>query len=591
MPRVSKPGRPKPGVPSALGRWGGRTKPGDAYRPALLAVVVFAAALLAMPGWARAAAAPPAPWWRHAVIYEIYPRSFADSNNDGTGDLRGIATHLDYLQALGVNAIWITPFYPSPQVDFGYDISNYRAIDPRYGTLADFDALLRAAHRRHIKVLLDMVLNHTSDRHPWFQASRSSRQSPYRDFYIWRDGKNGGPPNNWTSLFGGSAWQYDARTGQYYYHFFYRQQPDLNWRNPAVEKAMFANVRFWLQRGVDGFRLDAVTTLFEDPKLRDNPPGLIHTGDFGPPQQKHVYNQGLPEVNGVLKRLRRLADQYHAVLIGETVGQTEARLAEYYGHGEEIQLPFDFLFADVNRLSAPAFRHRIAAWVHNPAHGTPDWFFDNHDQRREIDRYGDGVHDAQIARLLPTMLLTLPGTAILYYGQEIGMVTTDPTSEDQVRDPIGRRWWPKYKGRDGERTPMQWSAGPDAGFCASCRPWLPIPASAARVNVAAEEKQPESLLSYYRRLIHLRDAEPALVSGDWAELDAQDPNVLIYRRRTAGETVLVALNMSAAPRTEHLASAAADGQVLIDSRGRAGALALSDLRLEPYESVVLRLKR
>ncbi len=553
---------------------------------------VFAAAL----GAAAPAPTPPRPaaapaWWQHAVIYEIYPRSFADSDNDGTGDLRGITAHLGYLQSLGVNAIWITPFYPSPQVDFGYDISNYDAIDPRYGTLADFDALLAAAHRRHIRVLLDLVLNHTSDQHPWFLNSRSSRTAKYRDFYIWRDGRNGGPPNNWTSIFGGSAWEYDPRTGQYYYHFFYKQQPDLNWRNPAVEKAMFDNVRFWLRRGVDGFRLDAVTTLFEDPRLRDNPMGVLKTGDFLGPQQIHKYNQNLPEVHGVLRRLRRLADQYHAVLIGETVGDNEAELSQYYGaHNDEIELPFDFLFADVNRLSAPEFRRRIAAWDGNAAHGTPDWFFDNHDQPRELDRYGDKIHNRQIARLLPTLLLTLRGTAILYYGQEIGMVTTDPVSLADVRDPVGRRWWPRFKGRDGERTPMQWNGGVNGGFC-RVRPWLPVPASAKTVNVAAEERDPHSLLAYYRALLHLRSTDAALRAGRWRAIDVRDPDVLAYLRQTNGESVLVALNMSARPQRRDLTAAgAARARLLLDSRPRAPELALARLALQPYEALVARLQ-
>ena len=571
------------------------------HRLSLLGALLLAT-VLSLPLQALPPAAPAAPttpqalravpgWWKHAIFYEVYPRSFADSNNDGTGDLNGIVQHLDYLQSLGVDAIWITPFFPSPQVDFGYDISDYRTIDPRYGTMADFHRLVREAAKRHIRVLLDLVLNHTSDQDPWFIQSRSSRTSPYRNWYVWRDGKNGGPPNNWTSLFGGSAWQYDPKTKQYYYHYFYQQQPDLNWRNPAVQRAMFDVVRYWLKQGVAGFRLDAVTRMFEDPRLHDNPPGFIYTGDFLAPQQRAVYNNNLPEVHVVLRQLRALCDQYHAVLLGETTGDTAAELSTYYGkHNDETQLPFNFLFADVNKLSAPDFRKQIAAWTYNPAHGTPIWFFDNHDQPREINRYGDGKHNAEIARLLPTMLMTLKGSVVLYYGQAIGMVTTDPTSIDQVKDPIGRRFWPKDKGRDGERTPMQWGPGPNGGFTLG-KPWLPVPPSAKTVNVQDENKNPDSLLNYYRALIHLKKTDPALLRGDWKSVNSQDPSVLSYTRDTKGETILVALNMTAQAHAEHYKLDKKSGTILIDSLdGHGKQVNLSTVELKPFEALVVKLQ-
>src|SRR5579862_7948168 len=392
-------------------------------------------------------------WFNHAVFYEIYPRSFADSNGDGVGDLKGITSKLDYLQHLGVGAIWITPCFPSPQVDFGYDVSDYEAIDPMYGTLADFDELVAKAKTHNIKIILDFVPNHTSDQHKWFLESKSSKTNPKRDWYIWRDGKaNGQPPNNWTSTFGGSTWTLDPTTGQYYYHYFYAQQPDLNWRNPAVRDAMFDVTRWWYKRGVSGFRLDAVDTLFEDPNLRDNPvkPGK---NAFGDPIQEKKYTTKLPEVHDALRGLRQVADEYNAVLIGETWTADIAELNQYYGKNhDELQLPMDFLFTTVNKLSAAEFRKQIAAV--NSASGWPTFVISNHDIVRSYDRYGDGQHDDEIAKLMAGLYLTLRGTPILYYGEEIGMKTTPPTRREDVKDPIGRTGWPKEKGRDGERTPM-----------------------------------------------------------------------------------------------------------------------------------------
>ncbi|MFY9977164.1 MAG: alpha-glucosidase, partial [Candidatus Sulfotelmatobacter sp.] len=415
-------------------------------------------------------------WWQNAVFYEVYPRSFADNNGDGIGDLKGIESKLDYLQQLGVDAIWITPCYPSPQVDFGYDVSDYENIDPMYGTLADFDHLVQAAKQRHIRIIMDFVINHTSDQHPWFLDSKSSRISAHRDWYIWRDGRGiGQPPNNWISGFGGSAWKFDPTTGQYYYHFFATAQPDLNWRNPAVEKAMFDVTRFWYKHGVSGFRLDAVDLLFEDPKLHDNPilPGKDEMGD---PNMQNKYNDKLPENHDVLRRLRSVADESDAVLVGETYTDSAAELKEYYGaHNDEVQLPMDFMFCTVDKLSAPAFRKQIA--LAESTGGWPTYVIGNHDMARSYVRYGDGKHNDQIAKLMAAMYLTLRGTPIMYYGEEIGMENNDPTRKEDVKDPMGVTGWPKYKGRDGERTPMQWDDSANAGFT-SGTPWLPVPPSA-----------------------------------------------------------------------------------------------------------------
>ena len=482
-------------------------------------------------------------WWQHAVFYEVYPRSYMDSNGDGIGDLSGIASKMDYLKWLGVDAIWITPCFPSPQVDFGYDVSNYVDIDPMYGTLKDFDRMEAAGKKDSVSIVLDLVVNHTSDKHKWFLESEKSKTNSYRDWYIWRDAKAvNQPPNNWTSIFGGSAWQWSGKTSQYYYHFFYPQQPDLNWRNPKVKDAMFDVTRFWYKRGVVGFRLDAVDTLFEDPNLTDNPV-LPGKDAYGQPNQERRYNTNLPEVMDVMAGLRAIANQYNAVLIGETWTNTVEELKRYYGpEHDRIQMPMDLAFTNIKPpLSAEAFRQHIAGVVGSGE--WPVWVMSNHDIVRAYTRFGDGKHDDSIARVLAAMYLTLPGTPILYYGEEIGMQNNDPTRREDVKDPIGRLGWPEQKGRDGERTPMQWSDTPNAGFTTGI-PWLPIPTSYQTNNVATEQKDPGSILNFYRNLIALRKTNKALLDGDWIALNPDDKNVLSYLRRNKDEAVIVVLNMS-----------------------------------------------
>jgi len=487
------------------------------------------------------------PWWQHAVFYEIYPRSFADSNNDGVGDLKGIASKLDYLKDLGVDAIWISPCFPSPQVDFGYDVSDYENIDPMYGTLADFDFLAAEAKKRNIRIILDFVVNHTSDQHKWFLDSKSSRTSAHRDWYIWRDGKGPGqPPNNWVSAFGGSAWKLDPTTNQYYYHYFYPEQPDLNWRNPAVKNAMFGVESWWYKRGVSGFRLDAVGTLFEDPNLRDNPIRKPGINAFGDPFEDNKNNTELPEVHDILRGLRKVADQYDAVLIGETWTADVAELNQYYGQGNnELQLPMDFLFTMINKLSPAEFRKQIAAV--NGASGWPTYVISNHDIARSYDRYGDGEHNDQIAKLMAALYLTLRGTPIMYYGEEIAMKTTPPTSQEEVKDPIGRKGWPKEKGRDGERTPMQWDDRANAGF-STAKPWLPVPPTYKTHNVAEESKDPNSVLEFYKKLLKLRHENTVLLEGSYQAVNESDNNVLSYLRIYKDRGVVVALNMTNTPR-------------------------------------------
>jgi alpha-glucosidase len=486
-------------------------------------------------------------WWQHAVFYEIYPRSFADSNNDGIGDLNGITSKMDYLRDLGVDAIWITPCYPSPQVDFGYDVSDYENIDPMYGTLGDFDHMVAEGKKHHVRIIMDFVPNHTSDQHPWFLDSKSSRTAPHRDWYIWRDGKAPGqPPNNWISIFGGSAWKFDPTTNQYYYHFFYSAQPDLNWRNPAVEKVMIDTTRWWYRRGVAGFRLDAVGNLFEDPALRDNPvlPGTNKQGD---PNMENIYNTNFPEVHDELKKLRSAANEFDAVLIGETWTSNIDELNRFYGNGgDELQMPMDFMFTTVNKLSAPDFRRQIAAV--NAARGWPVFVISNHDIVRSYNRYGDGKNNDAIAKLMGAFYLTLRGTPILYYGEEIGMENNDPTRKEDVRDPIGKTGWPAEKGRDGERTPMQWNTSTNAGF-SKHEPWLPVPPSYKTHNVASELKDPNSVLSLYKKVLALRRTNVALIEGSYTALNEDDPNIMSYLRSYKGKAVLVALNMSDKPQT------------------------------------------
>src|SRR5947208_15369191 len=533
-------------------------------------------------------------WWQHAVFYEIYPRSFADSNNNGIGDLNGITSKLDYLKDLGVDAIWITPCYPSPQVDFGYDVSDYENIDPMYGTLKDFDRLASEAKKRGIYIIMDFVINQTADKHKWFIDSESSKTSAHRNWYVWRDRTGPGPPpNNWLCTFGHSAWKFDPTTGQWYYHYFYPEQPDLNWRNPALEKAMFDVTRWWYQRGVSGFRLDAVDTLFEDPDLRDNPilPG---TNKYGDPNMQDKYNTKLPELHDVLRDLRKVADEHSAVLIGETWTKNIDELKRYYGdHSNELQMPMDFLFARVDKLSPAEFRKQIAGV---DAAGWPVYVLSNHDIVPAYNRYGDGQHNDQIAKVMAGLYLTLRGTPIIYYGEEIGMENNDPKRKEDVRDPIGKVGWPKEKGRDGERTPMQWNDSSNAGFSQAI-PWLPVPPSYKTHNVAGELKDPDSILNFYKSVLTLRHKEPALLECEYVALNQNDSNVLSYLRRYKDEAVLVVLNMSGSEQKVSFDLAGqgfASGKattLLTTSSGHPKEAALSEVTLEPFAVYIGKLSK
>ena len=537
---------------------------------ALLALAIFSTNASSQVG--KATLGPDSVWWKHAVVYEIYPRSFQDSNGDGIGDLPGITSRMDYLKTLGVDAIWISPMYPSPQIDFGYDISNYESVDPVYGTVHDMDLLIAQAKKNDIRVCLDMVLNHTSDKHQWFIDSSSSRSNPKHDWYVWNDGKSADsagvtafqkrfehegkvPPNNWVSGFGGSAWEWVPAVHQFYYHEFYKQQPDLNWRNPAVEKAAFSAMRFWLDRGVAGFRLDAIPTLFEDPQNRDEElTGAINA--FGDPGVKDNYTNNLPEVHDVIRRMRKMVEAYpgNRLLIGETYLPNTAELNKWYGGKaqDELQLPMDMLVGfhgDHDKLDAAKFRDHIDEAETQLNGAQPLFVFDNHDNVRAIDRYGDGTHNAQINKLLAAMLFTTKSTALMYYGEELGMPTTTPTRKEDVQDPIGRTGWPKEKGRDGERTPMQWTPGPVAGFSTDAHTWLPIPASSKTINVETEAHDANSQLEWFKKIIALRRTNPALHNGSITMLDATNPDVLSYLRKDGPNTVVVAMNCTSEPRT------------------------------------------
>ena len=547
------------------------------------------------------------PWWKHAVIYEIYPRSFQDSNGDGIGDINGITNRLDYLRSLGIDAVWLSPIYPSPQVDFGYDISDYENIDPQYGTLENFDRLVAEAKKRDVRIIMDMVMNHTSDKHKWFIESASSKTNPKSDWYVWRDPKGYTPdgkpipPNNWISGFGGSAWEYNPIRKQFYYHEFYRQQPDLNWRNPAVEKAMFDTVRFWLDRGVAGFRFDAIPTLFEDPALRDEPV-LGGTNAQGDPILSDIYTNNLPEVHDVIQRLRTMTDKYpgNRVLIGETYLPNVQELDKWYGGAKhnELQLPMDMQVGFTNKLDASLLRTRINDAETQINGNQPLFVFDNHDNVRSWDRYSDGIHNEAIAKILATLLLTSRATALMYYGEEIGMATTTPTRKEDVKDPIGITGWPKEKGRDGERTPMQWDDTMNAGFSAASKTWLPVAPDYVEKNVKVEQAEPDSLLNWHKQLIAMRRKSATLRDGKMVMLDENNPSVLSYvREGVAGEpAMVVAVNCTSESQTISLdpstagVSGAAVKTVMTDATELQQTTSLTKITLPPFASWVGSVK-
>lgn len=494
---------------------------------------------------------PAAPkWWQTGVIYQVYPRSFADSNGDGVGDLDGITSRLDYLaETLGVDAFWISPFYPSPQADFGYDVADYCNVDPMYGDLAAFDRLVTAAHQRKLTVIIDFVPNHCSDRHPWFAESRSSRNNPKRGWFTWRPPRpDGSRPNNWLSVFGGPAWTFDQTTGEYYLHSFLPEQPDLNWRNPEVESAMLAAMRFWLERGVDGFRIDVAHFLMKDPALRDQPPAqsrreLAHKPPSEYDTQEHLYDKGHPDIHEVFRKIRAVIDEYEPTSPRYSVGEIHefdwVKWASYYGDDDELHMPFNFALL-LTGLDASAI-HRAIGDLESalPKGAWPNWVMGNHDEPRLATRLG-----REQSRAAAVLLLTLRGTPTIYYGDELGMPEAR-IPQHMVKDPWGHRM-PGFS-RDGCRTPMQWNAGPHAGFSTGTQTWLPVQVSPS-INVESELADPDSHLALYRRLLAIRRAETSLRSGEVGLIGGLPPNCLGYTRHAAGDRELtVLLNLSGEP--------------------------------------------
>jgi alpha-glucosidase len=525
------------------------------------------------------------PWWQTATIYHVYPRSFQDSDGDGVGDLRGLASRLPYLKRLGIDAIWLSPIFRSPMKDFGYDISSYVDIDPVFGTMADFDALLAVAHELGLKLLLDFVPNHTSDQHLWFIESRSSRRNVKRDWYLWRDpAADGGPPNNWLSEFGGSAWQFDAATGQYYYHAFLAEQPDLNWRSPEVVVAMHDVMRFWLRKGIDGFRVDVIWHLIKDAHFRDNPVNPHYVAGK-PPNQRLVplYTTDLPEVHDVIRGLRHVVDEFpDRLLIGEIYLPLD-RLVTYYGSElEEAHLPFNFALLDA-RWHAGEIAKLIESYeAALPQGGWPNWVLGNHDRPRVATRLG-----AAQARIAAMLLLTLRGTPTIYYGDEIGLPQV-PIGPDRIRDPFEKNVPGLGVGRDGARTPMQWNVRPFAGF-STFEPWLPLSADWTMRNVAVLQEDQSSIYVLYRRLIETRRSSRALQRGTYF-LVAADGDLLLYVREFRSERILTALNLGTMPATVVPSARNFRGSVIVSTSGaREGDHIDKTVRLDANEGLLVAL--
>lgn len=528
-----------------------------------------------------------APWWRGAVIYQIYPRSFMDTDGNGVGDLPGIIAKLDYIASLGVEAIWISPFFKSPMADFGYDIADYRDVDPLFGTLDDFDRLLAKTHGLGIRVMIDQVLSHTSTEHAWFRESRQCRDNPKADWYVWADAKpDGSPPNNWLSLFGGVAWKWEPRRRQYFLHNFLDSQPDLNFHHPEVRAATLDNVRFWLEKGVDGLRLDAINFCFHDQQLRDNParPPELRVGrGFSPDNpyafQYHRYNNTQPENLRFLEELRALLDEFPgATTLGEISSDDSlATMADYVGVTRlHMGYSFELLTDD---YSAAHFRDTINALEAKMPHGWPCWAISNHDVRRAVTRWGGDTATDVFAQMLLALVTSLRGSVCVYQGEELGLTEADVPFE-ALQDPYGVAFWPSFKGRDGCRTPMPWDDSTHAGFSQTA-PWLPVSQQHLARSVAAQESHPDSVLNATRRLLRWRNAQPALCRGDMTMLDTTEP-VLAFVRQIDGDALLVAFNLSGQPQELQLPDHLRVVETLAAHGLRSGKLDRGMLRLPAH---------
>jgi len=529
-------------------------------------------------------------WWKHGVLYQIYPRSFYDSNGDGVGDLKGVLSKLDYIKSLGVEGIWFSPINNSPMYDFGYDISDFRGIDPIFGTMDDFDRLLDGIHKSGMKFILDLVMNHTSHLHPWFIESRSSKDNPKRDWYIWHPGKNGKSPNNWKGVFGGSAWEFDKLTGEYYLHSFLKEQPDVNWRNPEFKEAMFSDIKFWLDKGVDGFRLDVANCYIKDSQFRNNP-YFIGTTPRPYDMQKHIYDKNRPEVHDlVIKDFRVLLDGYaERMSVGEIFiddPDDHKQPAEYLGNAnDELHLAFDF-----SLLMQPWDPKKIFRCLHDwyaplPDDGWPCQAMSNHDKPRAASRFAVSNDEGTEARakVAAALLLTVKGTPFLYYGEEIGM-RDGKIKRSEIVDPVGLRYWPFFGGRDPERTPMQWNGKPSAGFSTG-KPWLPVHKNYVTLNVESQENDPLSMLNFYRDLISLRQSRKALYAGEWSGVDLNNFRVIAYERSCEDERILILLNFSS--RGESVSIGNIDEwKVIFPESGRLSSIINGDISLLPYEIII-----
>ncbi|MCW7465528.1 alpha-glucosidase [Leptospira levettii] len=537
-------------------------------------------------------------WWKEAVIYQIYPRSFQDSNGDGIGDLEGIIQRLDYLagskDSLGIDAIWLSPVYPSPMFDFGYDISDYEEIDPVFGDTQTFKRLLKEAHKRGIRIIMDLVVNHTSHLHPWFIESRSSVNSPKRDWYIWKQANHNGPPNNWLGAFGGSGWEYDKRTGEYYFHSFLKEQPDLNWRNPDVEDAIFRIMKYWLDMGVDGFRLDVVNLYVKDEFFRNNA-SYFMKGPRPYDKQVHTYDRDRPEMHGILRRMRKLLDSYSEkrMFVGEIMQDFPGNVllpATYCGRNDELHLAFNFMF-----LFSPWKAERFYQIVKDfeSALGEDNWpnyTLSNHDFPRHITRYEKGDETLDRAKLAACMMLTLRGTPFLYYGEEIGM-KRQKVPFNKIQDPVGKRYWPFHPGRDPERIPMPWDGSDTTGFTTG-KPWLPLYEDSNTLNVESQKQDPNSLFFTYKKLIQIRKDRKSLRKGKLKILLSDDKQALYYRRRDGKEETYIFLNFSSKPVRVSYPRKWNLNQILFSSKNRNASFELEkeldtgDLILLPNEAVI-----